>query len=160
MNRVIEQQYPLFRLYQRLRGQLLDSLSDADLAFTPGGDNLPLGRLCVEIGEVQQAYIDSFRSNSLNFDYRHPKAAELGGSVERLREWYAALNEDLYQAVAAWSDEVIDSRMIDRGGNFLVPANVQLEILKEALIIFYGKTSVYLKMMGTIPSEQWREWIG
>lgn len=160
MNRIIEQQYPLFRLYQRLRKHLLVALGDADLAFTPGGDNLSLGRLCVEIGETQQSYIDSFRTRSLNFDYRQADAAALAGSVAQLEAWFAALDEAYYAAVAEWSDDDIDNHPIDRGGGFTVPAPVQFEIYKEALIIFYAKCSVYLKLMGITPSEQWHEWMG
>jgi IS605 OrfB family transposase len=31
---------------------------------------------------------------------------------------------------------------------------------KEALLIFYGKVSMYLKAIGKILPEQWQEWIG
>lgn len=33
----------------------------------------------------------------------------------------------------------------------------QLEVYKEALLIFYGKASVYLKAMGKPRPPQWRE---
>lgn len=159
MNRIISEQYGLFRLYQRLREQLLATLSDDDLAFTPGGANPTLGYLCVEIGEIERAYIDSFRSFALSFDYRHADRS-LEGSIAGLREWYAALDADLYAAIEALSDEDIANRLIDRGHGFLIPANIQFEIYKEALIIFYAKTTVYLKLLGKMPSEQWQHWLG
>ncbi|MFP4346453.1 MAG: hypothetical protein ACLFU8_17340 [Anaerolineales bacterium] len=40
-----------------------------------------------------------------------------------------------------------------------MPPHVQLEIYKEALLIFYGKVSVYLKALGKVPSEHWQAWI-
>ena len=49
--------------------------------------------------------------------------------------------------------------MIDRGHNFLLRPNIQLEVYKEALHIFYGKTSVYLKAMGKERPQQWQDWI-
>ena len=52
MNSIIADYYPTFRMYQALRTQLMDSLSDDELRYTPGGANLPLGALCVEIGEA------------------------------------------------------------------------------------------------------------
>lgn len=159
MNRIIVEQYGLFRLYQRLREQLLGVLSDADLGFTPGGANPTLGELCLEIGETQQAYIDSFRTFSQTFDHHHSDRA-VAGNVDGLRAWYTRLDEDLYTAVAALTDDDIANRLIDRGHSFRVPANVQLEIYKEALLIFYGKVTVYLKSIGKTPSEQWHEWIG
>jgi len=50
--------------------------------------------------------------------------------------------------------------VIDRGGDFKLPPRIQLEVYKEALLIFYGKTDVYLKAMGKALPTQWREWIG
>lgn len=159
MNRIISEQYGLFRLYQQLRAQLLETLTDDDLAFTPGGDNPPLGRLCVEIGETERAYVDSFVNFSQSFDYRHTDRS-LEGSVAGLRTWYEQLDAELYDAVAALSDEDVANRRIDRGHGFMVPADVQLHIYQEALIIFYGKATVYLKLLGKPRSEQWQHWIG
>jgi len=36
----------------------------------------------------------------------------------------------------------------------------QLDTYREALLIFYGKVSVYLKSMGKTRSKEWRDWIG
>lgn len=159
MNQIISDQFRLFRLYQQLRGQLLDVLDDDDLSFTPGGGNPTLGWLCVEIGETERAYIDSFVNFRLDFGYRHEDRS-LEGSVSDLRSWYEQLDAELYAAIAGLSDEEINTHPIERGPNFRVAAGVQLEIYKEALIIFYGKTTVYLKLLGKMPSEQWHEWIG
>ena len=159
MNRIVSEQYGLFRLYQRLREQLLANLTDADLAFTPGGANPSLGELCLEIGETEQAYVDSFRNFSQRFDY-HQADRSLAGSVAGLQAWYEQMDAELYTAVAALSDEEIANRPIDRGNGFLVPAEVQLHIYQEALIIFYGKVTVYLKLLGKPMSEQWQHWIG
>ena len=159
MNRIISEQYGLFRLYQQLREELLATLTDADLAFTPGGDNPPLGRLCVEIGETERSYVDSFVHFSQNFDYRHADRA-IESSVAGLRAWYEQLDAELYAAVAALSDDDVAQRHIDRGHGFRVPADVQLHIYQEALIIFYGKTTVYLKLLNKTMSDQWQHWIG
>ena len=80
MNSIMTDFYPLFRLYLRLRGQVLDVLSDAELAFQPGGD-------------------------------------------------------------------------------FRISPRINLAIYQEALLIFYGKISVYLKILGKTPSAQWEHWI-
>ncbi len=159
MNRIISEQYGLFRLYQQLREELLATLTDADLAFTPGGDNPPLGRLCVEIGETERSYVDSFVHFSQNFDYRHADRA-IESSVAGLRAWYEQLDAELYAAVAALSDDDVAQRHIDRGHGFRVPADVQLHIYQEALIIFYGKATVYLKLLNKTMSDQWQHWIG
>lgn len=157
MNSLLTNTYPTFRLYQALRAQLMDLLVDEDLRFTPGGENPPLGALCVEIGEVEHAYIQSFVTFRIDFGYRNPEPA-LATSVSRLAAWYQELDAELEAAVAALSDEEIKTRQIDRG-DWSTTLPMQLEVYKEALLIFYGKASVYLKALGKPRPPQWQEWI-
>ncbi len=158
MNSLMQNQFPLFELYQSLRGQLLDGLDDSDLAFSLPG-NRSLGELCVEIGEVETAYIRSFQQLTMDFSYRQPDTS-LAGSTAKLRAWYAGLDGELRQTLEAMSDEDVREKIVDRGDDFRVPLNVQLEIYKEALLIYYGKTDVYLKALGKPRSHQWADWIG
>lgn len=156
MNTILRLQYPLFEHYQALREQMLDLLTSADLGFAPPG-NPTLGQLCREIGETEYCYVESFRNFSLNFDFRANDPA-LAGNVDHLRSWYAQLDAELYSAISALSDEDCEGRLIDRGG-WRIPPRTQLEIYKEALLIFYGKASVYLKALEKPLTEQWRQWI-
>ena len=157
MNSLITDYYPTFRMYQALRGQLLELLSDEDLRFTPGGDNPPLGALCVEIGEVQHAYIQSFMDWRMDLSYRNPEPG-LAENVSQLAAWYRVLDAELEAVISHLSEEDIKTRQIDRGGWSTTPL-IQLEVYKEALLIFYGKASVYLKAMGKARPAQWQEWI-
>ncbi|HSN76098.1 MAG TPA: DinB family protein [Anaerolineae bacterium] len=157
MNSLITDYYPTFRMYQALRGQLLELLSDEDLRFTPGGQNPSLGALCVEIGEVQQAYNRSFMDGRIDFSYRNPEPG-LAASVSQLATWYRVLDAELEAVISHLSEEDIKTRQIDRGGWSTTPL-IQLEVYKEALLIFYGKVSVYLKAMSKPRPQQWREWI-
>lgn len=159
MNSIIERHYPLFELYQGLRNELMEILTDEELAFRPAGDNAPLGVLCREIGEVEQSYIDSFKSFNQDFSYRNEEPG-IESSVAKLSAWYQELDKKLESAVAAIKEEDVHNRVINRDGDFHVAPFVQLEIYKEALLIFYGKVSVYLKAMGKERPEQWQEWIG
>jgi hypothetical protein len=145
-------------MYQALRNQMMSLLTDGDLAFSPGGANPPLGVLCKEIGEVEQAYILSFTSLTLDFSHGNDGSA-IPRYVSKLVEWYEQLDHDLYTVLAGLSDEEIATQLVDRGGDFRVPLQVQLDIYKEALLIFYGKASVYLKALGKELPEQWRHWI-
>jgi hypothetical protein len=158
MNSLMKQHYPLFDLYRSLRDQLMDALEDRDLAFSLPGSPA-LGALCVEIGEVQTAYIQSFQTLNLDFSSRQPDPA-LATSVVKLRRWYAELDRALRQVLEAKSEAEVQEQIVDRGGDFKVPLFVQLEIYKEALLIFYGKADVYLKALGRPRSEQWAHWIG
>jgi uncharacterized damage-inducible protein DinB len=159
MNRIMTEQYPMFELYRRVRDQVMDLLSDDDLSFQPGGDNLTLGHLCREIGEVEQAYIDSFKTFRQDFSYRNEEPG-LEKSVVKLSAWYEELDRELRATLEGLSDDDIQDRLIDRGENFKIPPHIQLEIYKEALLIFYGKVSVYLKAMRKAPPEQFQDWIG
>ncbi len=158
MNSIISDYYDTFEMYQALRNQLMAVLIDEDLAIDPGGSNLSLGALCLEIGEIQVSYIQSFKTLEQDFEYFNPEEG-LANNVQRLREWFEDLDRQLKNVVANFSDEDLKLTQIDRGHNFIVSPAMQLEIYKEALLIFYGKASVYLKMVGKPLPEQWQAWI-
>lgn len=158
MNRIITEHYPLFEHYQAIRHQLMDVLTDEELSFCPGGENQSLGELCREIGEVEHSYIQSFKTFAQNFDYRNEEAG-LASSVEKLTGWYAKLDAELKETVSNLTDADLE-KPINRGPGFEVKPFVQLEIYKEALLIFYGKVSVYLHAMGKPLPKQMEEWIG
>lgn len=157
MNSIIAKHYPLFQMYQQLRDHMMGVLSDEDLGFRVP-DNPPLGTLCREIGETEYSYVESFKTFTHDFSYRGVEPGS--SSVQRLSEWFSGLDRDLREAVEALTEDDVQTRLIDRGHNFKVKPFVQLEIYKEALLIFYGKSSVYLKAMGKSPSERWKHWIG
>ena len=75
MNSIMTDYFPVFEMYQAIRAQLMETLADSDLSYTPGGANPRLGLLCREIGEVEQAYIDSFKSFKLDFRTATPHRA-------------------------------------------------------------------------------------
>ena len=158
MNSIVREQCQILELTQALRNQLMEILTDQDLGYSPGGENLTLGALCREMGEVQQAYISSFQTFEQDFTYR-AKDPKLERSVERLRAWFQTLDRELREALEALPEEDIRNRMIDRGEGFIVPPVAQLHIYREALLIFYGKASVYLKALGKTLPEQWHSWI-
>ena len=158
MNSIITDAYPLFELYQDLRNQLTAILVDEDLSFRPGGDNPSLGELCRQIGEIEQSYIDSFKSFKQDFSYRNQEAG-LQNSISQLNVWFETLDQDLKRVIESLAEDTIQNKTIDRGGGFTVSPRVQLEIYKEALLIFYGKTIVYLKIMGKPLPKQWQDWI-
>jgi hypothetical protein len=124
-----------------------------------GGANPTLGALCREIGEVEVAYIQSFKTFKQDFTNRHTEPG-LEDSVTALAAWFAELDRELKAVIGGLAEEDIKGRTIDRGGDFRPAPFIQLEIYKEALLIFYGKVSMYLKAMGKILPEQWQEWIG
>ena len=150
---------PTFQLYQAIRPALMETLTDDDLGYSPGGANPSLGVLCREIGEVEQAYIDSFKTFVLDFSYRNT-TPRLEHSVAQLVAWYAKLDAELKASIEALSEEDISSRLVDRGGDFKLPLQIQLNVYQEALLIFYGKAIVYLRALGKTPPQQMQDWLG
>jgi hypothetical protein len=156
MNSIVSTQFDLLHETTALRGQMMALLSDADLAYTLPG-NPTLGALCKEMGDVEQSYIDSFKTFKQDFSYRSAEPG-LANSVEKLNVWYKRLDSELEVALTALTEEEIQGKTIDRG--WAVPVTVQFHVYREALLIFCGKASVYLKALGKPLTDQWQGWIG
>ena len=152
-----------FGEYQELRQELIVVLTDDDLGFRFGGSSASLGALCREIGEIEHSYVESFRTFRQNFDYRNPDPL-LETSVGALSSWYARLDADLMAAVEAISEHDVANRRIARNDfdidDFSPLPHIQLDIYREALLIFYGKVSLYLRAMGKALPAHWEAWIG
>jgi hypothetical protein len=117
-----------------------------------------LGELCQEIGETQHIYIESFKHFTTDFTYRRHEPG-LAHSVARLTAWYAELDTELKAVIAGLSEEQLLNQRITRNANHTLPLRIQLNIYQEALLIFYGKASVYLKALDKPLSDQMRDWI-
>ncbi len=157
MNRYMQEKWPWIEGTHGMRSQLLDILSDADLAFSPGGQNMTLGALYREMGEIEHSYIQSFKTFKQEWSYRNTEAG-LESSVARLNAWYQTLDDEMKAAVSALSDEDL-TKTVDRGV-FSLPVELQLDVYLQALLIFFGKATVYLKAMNKPLPEQINEYIG
>jgi hypothetical protein len=152
------QELDILHLTTALRTQMMDSLTDADLAFS-FPNNPTLGELYRGMGDVERSYIDSFKTFKQAWDVRNTEPG-LDLSVERLKAWYKALDEELDAVLKAIPDGDFQTKVVDRGGGFMMPLGAQFHTYREAILIFCGKCSVYLRAMGKPVSEQWRDWIG
>lgn len=139
-----------------MRNEMLASCSDDDLNFRVQG-NPTLGELCRGMGEVQQSYIDSFKNFTQDFSYRHPNPA-IATSVAELQTMFKQLDAELMSAIAALSEEDIQNKKVERG--FPIALLGQVDVYLQAVLIFYGKVTVYFKAMGKALPGQWEEWIG
>jgi len=157
MNRYMQEKWPWIEGTHAMRSQLLDILSDADLAFNPGGQNITLGALCREMGETEHSYIQSLKTFKQDWTY-HNTEAGLESSVTRLKAWYQTLDDQMKAAVSDFSDEDL-AKTIDRGG-YATPVDLQLDIYLQALLIFFGKATIYLKAMNKPYPQQIQEYIG
>jgi hypothetical protein len=152
---------PFFPGYQAMRNQLMEILTDDDLGYRVGGENPSLGALCREIGEIEHSYIEGFKTFGQDFRYRNADP-QLESSVAALSSWFADLDRELVATIEGLSEESVANRTIDRRDfpGFAPLPRVQLDLYKEALLIFYSKATVYLLALKKTPPQQWREWIG
>jgi uncharacterized damage-inducible protein DinB len=157
MSRLINEKWPWIEGSHQMRSQILDILTDADLSFHPGGQNITLGALCREMGEVEYSYTQSFKNFQQDWSYRNQDVA-LTGSVARLKEWFQTLDDEMQATISALSDEDA-SKTIDRGG-FTPSVELQLDIYLQALLIFFGKTTIYLKALNKPLPQQVQDYIG
>ncbi len=157
MNAQIQEFWNLNRMYTALRDELMAALSDEDLAYSPGGSNPTLGELCRELGETQYAYVQSFKTFEVDFSYRLNDDS-VQKSVAKLQAWYEQLDSELEAALEAVTDDDVANKQMERGG-YQVPVHISLDILREALLIFYGKVSVYAKAMRKPLTQTWQDWI-
>ena len=85
MNRYMTEKWPWIEGTHQMRSQLLDILNDADLTFNPGGQNMTLGALCRQLGEVEHSYTQSLKSFQQDWSYRNEEA-DLVRSVAQSQE--------------------------------------------------------------------------
>lgn len=159
MNSLVESQFPILKATQALREQLMNALTDDDLTYKLPGENPTLGELCFEMGEIENSYIQSFKTFTQEFTYR-PDTDSVGKSVENLKTWYQTLDAELDAALRGLSEDDIQNKLIEREHNFSPTVIMQFHIYREALLIFYAKTDVYLRALGKRLGGQWLAWIG
>ena len=157
MNRYMHEKWPWIEGTHGMRTQLLDILSDADLAFNPGGQNMTLGMLLREIGDIEHSYTQSLQTFKQDWSY-HNTQAGLESSLTQLKAWYQTLDDEMKATVSALSDEDL-TKTVDRGG-FSMPVDLQLDVYLQALLIFLGKATIYLKAMNKPLPQQMQEYIG
>jgi hypothetical protein len=157
MNRMMNEKLPWIEAAHGMRSQLLDLLIDADLAFYPGGQNMTFGALCREMGETQHVYIRSLKTLKQEWSYRHTEA-DVVSSVARLKAWFQTLDDQMKAAMAAFSDEDV-KKTVDRGGEAVTVA-FQLDVYLQAVLIFLGKATIYLKAMNKPLPQSFEEYIG
>ena len=156
MNRIMNEKWPWIEAAHGMRSQLLNILSDADLAFSPGGQTMTLGALCRQMGETEHAYIQSLKTLKQEWSYRHPEA-DVASHVARLKAWFQTLDDEMQATITTFWDED-GNKTIDRGGP--VTGEFQLDVYLQAVLIFLGKATIYLRAMNKQLPPFFEEYIG
>ncbi len=129
-----------------MRDGALALLSDAGLQFSPGGDNITLGQLLREMGEIQLTYIQSLKTGKQDWSYRNDEDG-LADSAAQLTKWFERLDQQMKQILDQMTDDDLD-KQIDRSNGATRTVEAQLDIYIQALLIFLGKLVIYFKAMG------------
>jgi hypothetical protein len=150
-----------FAQYQDLRAQLMGVLGDDDLAFSPGGATYTFGELCREIGETEHSYVEAVKTFRQDFEWHNPDP-RLERSVSALSSWFSDLDKDLEAAIEGVSEDDAANRRFIREDlpDFSPLLPQELDIYREALLIFYSKASIYLRALGRELPGDWPVWIG
>lgn len=146
------------RGHHSMRDHLLTVVSDADLAYELPGQNPTLGELLVEMGDIEGIYTHSFETFTLDWTHCQLPAAERI-TIANLQNWFRAQDDAMNSALSRFTEEELHIDRIDRGHGFIASPFVQHEIYREAVYIFYGKLSVYLRALERDAGEQWAAWV-
>ena len=157
MNRLMQEKWPWIEGTHGMRTQLLDILNDADLAFNPGGQNMTLGALLREMGEIEYSYIQSLKTFKQDWSYYNTESG-MENSLSQIKTWYQTLDDEMKATVSDLIDED-STKTIDRG-NYNMPVDLQLDIYLQALLIFFGKAAVFLKAMSKPLPKTMQDYIG
>lgn len=145
--------------HHSMRDLVLSLVSDDDLAYTLPGRNPSLGELLLQLGDVEGVYTHSFETSTLDWTHRHvPHPSPI--TVAALRAWFDAQDAAMRATMDGLSVEELQVDRIDRGDGFIASPFVQHEIYREAVYIFYGKLSVYLRALGIDAGPVWGAWVG
>lgn len=149
MNTLYQQQMPLTKQYMMIRDEIIAVVNDDDLRFSPGGSNPPLGEVLRELHNVYEGYATSFESREFSVDYdASPGLAE---EVSALKARSIELDRLLEEKIAALSEADLQNT-VKRGPDVEIAIPRQLSALRETMVVYYAKLSVYLKAMNkTLP---------
>ena len=117
---------------------------------------MTLGALCREMGEIEHSYEQSLKTFQQDWSY-HNTEADLESSVARLKAWFQTLDDEMQATITTFWDED-GNKTIDRGGP--VTVEFQLDVYLQAVLIFLGKSTIYLRAMNKQLPPFFEEYIG
>lgn len=153
MNSTVENMIPMFDAMKTMRDEWLNAITDSDLTFNPGGTNKTMGELLREMGEVNHAYAQSFRT----LKHEWAKDSRDLSSIAQLKTWFAEQDNELHTNLSALSDDDM-MKTIERDG-YPMPIEMQFQAYLQALLIYFGKATIYLRAMNKELPSKIREWV-
>jgi len=141
-----------------MRNGALERLSDADLQFSPGGDNLTLGELFKQVGEHEHSYTQSLITLQQDWSYRNDDPG-LTTHLTQLQQWFDQLDGQMQEILNELDGDDLQ-KQVDRTGGSIRPIISQLDIYTQTMLIFLGKIVVYFRAMEKPLPPSIEEYIG
>ncbi len=157
MNQIEREFFGLLDMTHKVRDLALNRIGSDDLAFSLSGCPT-IAELVMVMGDVEWAYIQSFKTFSLEFG-APASGRDSVTSGEAAAEWLRDLDLQPKEAVAALSDGDLTGRQVERGG-WQMPAPANFHTYREAVLIFFGKLDCYLHALDKDMPEEWLAWVG
>ncbi len=138
------------------RGLTLDfmeSLTESDLAYSPGGNLGPLWKQFRHVGSVQECYMEALITRQMRFEYRD-KNFNAAPTKALLLAYLRALNTEL----------IITLDSLDWEQTIRWSGDDQPKVLEHLLrlvnheTLHHGEWIVYLRLLGKDCPESWRAW--
>src|SRR5689334_17946146 len=133
MNGFLQELWPWIEGSHQMRTALLDILTDTDLAFSPGGQNMTLGALCREFGEIEHSYTESLKTFKQDFKYRNTDPG-LEMSVSRLKSWFQSLDDEMKAAASTLTEDDF-TKIVERSSGYAMPIRLHFDVYLQALLI-------------------------
>lgn len=151
-------QIDFLRRFQPIRSEFLATLTDADMTYRLPGNNVSLGELLRETGEITQSYIQTYINGKQDFSWRYEDPTIIN-SIERLTIWLDHLDQDLIGTLSRLSDDDFQTRTFERGG-MTISLRHLFDVYQDAMLIQFAKLSIYAKALEKALPPMWQRIIG
>ena len=132
--------------------ELLDSLTDTELAYAPATGLGPFWKQFRHVGRLQECYQEALNTKKITFDYGN-KRYRAGCSQDGLRIYLQQLDQELLQAVGK-----LDWNMsIEWEGETATVFQHLMRMLAHE-ILHHGQWILYARLMGKKMPPSWKAW--
>ena len=135
MNSEIQRFWEISRMYTPLRDSLMALLNDEQLRITPGARQPHTWRPLPPNRWNRISLYPIIRNLQVRFQLSQQRLQHPQRRRQSLKAWYQQLDKQLEAALQSISDEDVATKQVNRGG-FKVPLPINLDLFREALLIF------------------------
>lgn len=152
MNQNLESALQRFKFFRGLSLDLLTSLSEAELQFTPGEGQGPLWKQFRHLGRVHENYADALWSGTLKFD---PKLGTFGASTTapELKKYLEAVDQKMRATLTTLGP----GKKI-RWGKLNLPVSAHVHNMTDHEVLHQGQWVIYMNGLKKPFPKSWSVW--